>query len=292
LANQHFSNNLLTTIIVVSFCLLSQTGCRFPVESPQKVQKYFSDTNQEVTVYSIKGENKGPTLLIIAGIHGDESSCPMVADRYTNIKIKKGNLIVVPRLNLPAITAQRRNGLGGDMNRLFDMPERSQNNPDLKVVNLAKSLIKNADYVLNLHQGSGFYSPTWISHKRNPKRWGQCNVIDTPSFDLPNGEKLELENFAQRLARRINSKIKDENYHFLVNNTNTASENTIHKEQRKSLTYYALINQHKVALGLEVTKNCPYSQAVAFLTIAINSTIEETGIIPEEVPSETVGSKQ
>ncbi|MGZ3597608.1 MAG: M99 family carboxypeptidase catalytic domain-containing protein [Syntrophales bacterium] len=197
-----------------------------------------------MAVYVISGEEKGPTLLIIAGIHGDESGGYLTAERYADVKVKKGTLIIVPRLNLPAVVKGKRQGLSGDMNRLFHLPEDTYTTPDTKVVNLAKSLIKRADYVLNLHQGEGFYSPKWISHKRNPFRWGQCNVIDAPIFDLPNGDKLELASFAKKIASSSNSKINDQKYHFQVNNTNTAST---------------------------------VPQAIGFLTIAINSVIGEVG---------------
>jgi len=177
------------------------------------------------------------------------------------------------------------------MNRLFNQPENSKN-PDMKVVNLAKTLIKKADYVVNVHQGDGFYSPTWVDSKRNPSRWGQSNVIDTPNFDLPNGEKLELDKFAERVAQKTNVKIKDVKFHFQVNNTNTGSEDTAHKEQRKSLTYYTITKEHKVAIALEATKNCTPAQATSFLMTAINSVVEETGIIPEKYPSESQPSTE
>ncbi|MGZ3597982.1 MAG: hypothetical protein ACXWMS_10520, partial [Syntrophales bacterium] len=67
--------------------------------------------------------------------------------------------------------------------------------------------------------------------------------------------------------------------------TNTASSKSIHKEQRRSLTYYALYQQHKTSLALESTKSCTVSQAVGFLTIAINSVIGEVGIQAENLPS-------
>jgi hypothetical protein len=255
-------------------------------KQPVQIHRYFGGTNQAVPVYVISGKEKGPTLLIFAGIHGDESGGYLTAERYVDVKVKKGTLIVVPRLNLPAVSGGKRQGLGGDMNRLFHLPENSKSNPDSKVVDLAKSLIKNADYVLNLHQGEGFYSPKWISHKRNPYKWGQCNVIDAPIFDLPNGDKLELANLAKRIAARSNSRIANKQFHFQVNNTNTASDKSLHKEQRRSLTYYALYQQHKTTLALESTKNCTLPQAISFLTIAMNSVIMEVGILAETLPSE------
>ena len=255
-----------------------------PSKPYAQVQRFFCGTIQEVAVHFISGEEKGPALLIFAGIHGDEAGGYLTAERYANVKIKKGTLIIVPRLNLPAVLKGKRQGLSGDMNRLFHLPENSNSSPDSKVVDLAKSLIKNADYVLNLHQADGFYSPKWISPKRNPSKWGQCNVIDAPIFDQPNGDKLELANFAKGIASISNSKIKDKKFHFQVNNTNTASDKSLHKEQRRSLTYYALYNQHKPALGLESTKNCTLSQAVSFLTVVVNSVIEKVGIQAEKLP--------
>ena len=249
--------------------------------------KFFEQTSQEVTVHFISGKEKGPTLLIFGGIHGDEAAGYLTAERYVRIKIKKGNLIVVPCLNASAISKGKRQGLGGDMNRLFDLSgTMSQRNPDAKVVDLAKSLIQRADYVINLHQAYDFYAPRWISRQRNPSKWGQSNVIDTPVYHLHNGEKLEPGRFAQKVSRRSNSRIMDRNFHFLVNNTDTSGHKSRHKEQQGSLTYYALTKQHKVSLAVEATKNCSLPEAIAFLTIAVNSALEEAGIQPDPPPSE------
>jgi len=200
--------------------------------------------------------------------------------------VKKGNLIVVPRLNGTAIDTGKRCGLGGDMNRLFNLPQ-NHFNPDAKIVNLTKQLIGQSDYVLNLHQGYDFFNPRWISRKRNPSKWGQSNVIDTATFHLPDGQKLELGNYAKRVVHRANGKISDKNYHFMVNNTNTAVKRSRHREQMGSLTYYSLYKRQKIALGLEATKNCSLAEAIAYLTIAVNAAIEEAGIQAETLPSES-----
>ncbi len=252
-------------------------------------QAYFPATRQELTVHTIRGRDEGPTLLIIAGIHGDEAGGYLTAERYADVKLKRGNLIIVPRLNGPAVNAGKRRGLGGDMNRLFNLPAGSSN-PDAKVVNLAKQLIRQSDYVLNLHQGYDFYNPRWISHKRNPSKWGQSNVIDTATYDLPSGKKLELGHYAKRVVHRANSRIPDGDFHFTVNNTNTAVKRSRHREQRGSLTYYSLYHQQKIALGLEATKSCSLAEAISYLTIAVNAAIEEAGIQAEALPSESTQS--
>jgi hypothetical protein len=275
----------VATFLVLNFRFDGLTAeiCQAPPESQAKA--YFQETKQELTVHHVRGKEPGPTLLIIAGIHGDEAGGYLTAERYANLKLQKGNLIVVPRLNGAAVHARKRCGLGGDMNRLFNLsPDNS--NPDTKIVNLAKELIQQSDYVLNLHQGYDFYNPRWISRKRNPSKWGQSNVIDTATFHLPDGQKLELGNYAKRVVYRANRNIPDRHYHFLVNNTNTAGKQSRHQEQRGSLTYYSLYNQQKIALGLEATKNCSLTDAISYLTIAVNAAIEEAGIQAEALPSE------
>ncbi|MDD5775592.1 MAG: M99 family carboxypeptidase catalytic domain-containing protein, partial [Candidatus Omnitrophica bacterium] len=193
------------------------------------------------------------------------------------------------RLNAVAISRKKRQGLGGDMNRLFDLSEEmSRRNPDARVVEVAKTLIQQADYILNLHQGYDFYDPRWISRYRNPSRWGQSNVIDTPIYHLPNGDKLKPGCFVQAVCLRSNDRIKNRKYHFLVKDTDTGGSRSRHREQKGSLTYYALTKQHKIAFAVEATKNCPLPQAVGYLTAAINAAMEEAGIQSDAPPSEEV----
>jgi hypothetical protein len=280
--------SLLTVFLFLSIHQYPFAEKKAPLPAPAYQQKtYFPQTRQEVTVHFISGQGKGPTFLIFGGIHGDEAAGYLAAERFTRLKIRAGNLIVVPRLNAVAINNRKRQGLGGDMNRLFDLSEEmSRRNPDTKVVDLAKTLIQQADYVINLHQAYDFYAPKWISRQRNPSRWGQSNVIDTPIYHLPNGEKLEPGRFAQAVSRQSNDRIKNRSYYFLVNNSDTGGRKSRHVEQRGSLTYYALTKHHKIALAVEATKNCSLPEAIGFLTIAINAALEKAGIQSDEFPSE------
>jgi hypothetical protein len=250
-----------------------------------ETRAFFKGTDQEVEIYYHFGKEPGPTVLIFAGIHGDESGGYLTADRYVGLKLVKGSLIVVPRLNLYAILTGKRAGLsGGDMNRKF-YPFEEKRDVDDKVVDLAKSLMDRADIILNLHQGHGFYSPIWIDATRNPIRWGQCNVIDVSTFNLPDGRRLDLEYFGKEVAHKINSKMGDKRYSFHVNNTNTLHRNSLHQEQRRSLTCYALTWKHKMAFGIEATKNCSIPQAISFLTMAVNAMLERAGVVAETFPS-------
>lgn len=276
---------VLLSCLLIAFTFLPSPDNSGALSSSEKKSVYFQGTPQELAIYVLSGKEKGPTVLIVAGIHGDERSGYLAAERYRNIKVKRGTLILAPRLNAFAIAKGSRHGISGDMNRLFHLADNANATADSKVVNLIKSYIKQADYVLNLHQGSGFYYPRWISRKRNPLRWGQSNIIDAPTFDLPNGEKLELARFAGKVAAQSNKKIRDKEYYFHVNNTNTADDRSCHKEQRRSLTYYALYRAHKMALAIEATKNCSLPQAISYLTIAVNAVLDEVGMKTEGLPS-------
>lgn len=291
MANHRRIKNVVFSYVITFFLFLSFPPLLFAKEAvtaPAYQQKiYFPKTRQELTVHFISGLKKGPTLLVFGGIHGDEQAGYLTAERFAHTRIQNGSLILAPRLNAVAIKKRKRQGLGGDMNRLFDLPEKTRHrNPDSKVVDLAKSLIQRADYVINLHQAYDFYSHRWISRQRNPSKWGQSNVIDTPTYHLRNGDKLEPGLFAQKVSRRANERIKNRNYQFLVNNTDTSGQKTRHKEQQGSLTYYALTKQHKIALAIEATKNCSLPEAIAFLTIAVNAVLEEAGIQSDTFPSE------
>ncbi|OGP63537.1 MAG: hypothetical protein A2170_13385 [Deltaproteobacteria bacterium RBG_13_53_10] len=250
-----------------------------------KVETFFRGSDQEVEVYRLFGREEGPTVLIFAGIHGDESGGHLAADRYIGLRLEKGNLIIVPRLNLYAILTGKRTGLSGrDMNRKFHSSDENRD-PDDKVVSLAKSLMDEADVILNLHQGHGCYFPSWIDRNRNPVRWGQCKVIDISIFDLPDGRRLELERVAREVARKANATIEDKRYHFHVNNTDTLSQRSVHREQRQSLTFFALARKHKMAFGIEATKSCPLPQSISYLTMAVNAMLERTGIEAAAFPS-------
>jgi len=64
---------------------------------------YFQGTDYELRVYHIRGRLKSRAVLIIGGIQGDEPGGYLSADSYADIALKKGDLIIIPRANLPSI---------------------------------------------------------------------------------------------------------------------------------------------------------------------------------------------
>lgn len=219
-------------------------------------------------------------MLIIGGIQGNEPGGYLAADLYVDMSLKKGNLIMVPRANFYSIVRNQR-GVDGDMNRKFAGFSGEDN--DNKIVNVLKQLIAESDYLLNLHDGSGFYSEKWRSPLRNPRRYGQSIIADCDQYYAEKKDTiLYLGDLARKVCKTVNSQIDNRNFHFRFNNHRTNESDTIHAEQRKSATYYTLIHHEIPAFGIETSKSiASYKLRVKFQTMIINAFMKEFGIIPE-----------
>jgi len=240
---------------------------------------YFEGSDYELHIYRIYGKEPGKTMMMIGGIQGDEPGGFLSADHYADISLSKGNLIVVPRANFQSIVLNKRK-INEDMNRKFadDPPD----NYEKKVVEILKKLIAESDCLLNLHDGSGFYSEIWEGPDRNPKRFGQCIIADSERYTVAEtGRVLELGNMARIVAGEINRDIEDPGLHFHFNNHKTREDATIHKEQRKSATYYALYSCGIPAFGIETSKSLSTETKVRHHNLAINSFMKLFDIVPE-----------
>lgn len=244
---------------------------------------FLANTEHELHVYRVLGKEPGNTMMLIGGIQGDEPGGYLTADLYADITLLKGNLIVVPRANFYSILLNQRNGLTGDMNRKFDGGGEPVNNMEEEIVAILKHLIAESDCLLNLHEGSGYYAPQWVSDVENPMRFGQSIIYDMDTYNVP-GERrtIYLAELAQKVIDKVNRQIGTPRYHFKSNNHNTLSENSPHKEQRKSATYYALTKAHIPAFGVENSKLVKSLEAkIRLQKLVVNSFMEEFGIILE-----------
>jgi hypothetical protein len=243
---------------------------------------HFQGTESQLDVYFIKGRLPGPTLLIVGGIQGDEPGGYLAADLYAEVALKRGNLIVVPRANFFSIVNNTR-GANGDMNRKFAKGNKpADSDRDMRVVDLIKDLMNRSDFFLNLHDGSGFYSPVWESPERNPARYGQSIIADSEQYTARDGQVLELGRIARRVIEKVNAQIADPQHLFRFNNHRTIESDTRHKEQRLSATYYGLTKAGIAPFAIETSKNIPdYHTRVMYQTMVINAFMDEFGIIRE-----------
>ncbi len=264
----------IVACLVVVLLLMPNMAC-----AKRTHEIFFQGTDCELHVYRIYGKEPGKTLLLIGGIQGNEPGGFLSADLYADMALAKGNLIVVPRANFYSILLNRRQ-VNEDMNRKFG--QSSEENYEAKIVATLKRLISESNCLLNLHDGSGFFSERWESPTRNPKRYGQSIIADCETFTVSEtGETLYLGDMARRVIEQINLHIKEPGYQFHFNNHRTKDPDTIHPEQRKSATYYALFQCGIPGFGIETSKSLPLETKVRHHNVAINAFMELLGIVPE-----------
>ncbi|GAA7090272.1 DL-carboxypeptidase Csd4 [Helicobacter pylori] len=221
---------------------------------------------------NVEDRDKAPHLLLLAGIQGDEPGGFNATNLFLmHYSVLKGLVEVVPVLNKPSMLRNHR-GLYGDMNRKFAALDK--NDPEYPTIQEIKSLIAkpNIDAVLHLHDGGGYYRPIYIDAMLNPKRWGNCFIIDQ---DEVKGAKFpNLLAFANNTIESINAHLLHpiEEYH--LKNTRTAQGDT---EMQKALTFYA-INQKKSAFANEASKELPLASRVFYHLQAIEGLLNQLNI--------------
>jgi hypothetical protein len=256
----------LLLIWIIQLCLLL-----LPSQALSKKEHlvYFPNTAYELNIYKIFGKHPGKTLMLIGGIQGNEPGGFLSADLYADMSLEKGNLIVVPRANFYSIILNQR-GPHGDMNRKFTRENNSVS-------------ISQSHYLLNLHDGAGYYHPQYINKWRNPMRFGQSIIADCEGYRVPGTDRIiKLGEIAQDVINEVNPNIKNELYKFHFMNTRTSEKDSSHTEQRKSATYYALTKHHIPAFGVETSKFLPsIDLKVRYHNLVINEFMKRFGIIPQ-----------
>ena len=156
-------------------------------------------TEWETPYYILESGIPGPALLVTGGVHGDEPAGYRAADEIRHWPLKRGRLIVVPRVNTPGLKIGTR-WLPGEAEATRNA---NRNFPMTGAPNAAVSLIVRAlwefiqaqrpDWVVDLHEGSDFYIV-------NPKSVGSSIVF----FDTP-----EMNALAQKIQKDVNATITD-----------------------------------------------------------------------------------
>ena len=266
---------------LVGAMILTWAAFPSPAFSKREHLVYFPNTAYELNIYKIKGKKPGKTLMLIGGIQGNEPGGFLSADLYADMRLEKGNLVVVPRANFYSIITNQR-GPNGDLNRKFNLEDNASTVED-QIVSILKKLINDSDYLLNLHDGAGYYHPTYIDKWRNPTLFGQSIVADCEEYRIPGSTKsIKLGEMARKILKEVNPHINGDLYKFHFMDTRTDAEDSPHREQRGSATYYALTKHHIPAFGVETSKFLPsIDLKVLYHNMVINAFMKHFGIIPE-----------
>lgn len=133
----------------------------------------------------------GPTLVISAGVHGDEYEGQIAA---ANLACElepadiRGRLIVLPMVNFPAAQAGLRVSPldGGNLNRLY--PGDPKGTPSEMIAHFHEEVILPlADYAVDLHSGGSslIYPPTVLRGPAHSPEEEVALAMLTQAFDLP-----------------------------------------------------------------------------------------------------------
>jgi len=187
-----------------------------------EIDRLPTGTAIEIPIYVFNGIEEGPTILLQAGLHGDEVNGielvrKMLAKNYFNIK--RGCLIVVPLLNVFGFLHFSRDVHGKDVNRSF---------PGSKTGSLAsriayflmREIVNNINFGIDIHTGANqrsnypqirytpdskegkkladiFNAPYQFASKLIPKSFRkEAHKHNIPIIVYEGGEALRLDKFA------------------------------------------------------------------------------------------------
>lgn len=122
-----------------------------------KVSESYLSASIQIPVTVIRGQRPGPTVFVMAAIHGDEiNGADMVRRLIFDMNHQKlaGTLIAVPVVNIPGFLSESRYlPYHRDLNRFF--PGRSKgNNADRMAHTIFEEIVKKCDFGIDLHTAS------------------------------------------------------------------------------------------------------------------------------------------
>jgi predicted deacylase len=117
-----------------------------------------------LTLLVVKGNKKGPILVVSGGVHGDEYEGPLtIIKLYHELKIENinGTFVGLVVANVPAFEAASRCSPIDGLNLARIFPGKSNGSVTEKIAFwMGDSLIKNSDYYIDLHSsGSDMEMP-------------------------------------------------------------------------------------------------------------------------------------
>ncbi|MBW2455648.1 MAG: succinylglutamate desuccinylase/aspartoacylase family protein [Deltaproteobacteria bacterium] len=116
-------------------------------------------TRFETSWRLIDSGQSGPTVMVVAGIHGNELAPPEAAQQLRSEPLATGRMLIVPEASRPAIAAKSRyapRSLYPNLNRNFPTRQRSEPRGIMAPALWDRTRGLRPDWVLDLHEGWGF----------------------------------------------------------------------------------------------------------------------------------------
>jgi uncharacterized protein len=237
-----FNNN--TKIVMQIFVLITLLILLYMIYK-------ICDSDKSLDYYIYSGDNtsntSGPVIAIIGGTHGNEPIGSIIIRdlikklNNKDIVLNRGKLILIPDVNYCALKLGIRYiPVIGDLNRKY--PKNIKNNySSCPITHKIINLIKDADFILDFHEGWGF-------HKINNMSMGSSiTPTDTQlSNDLSELMYDNLNNDINEYNKKFTIFVNDNRY--ITNPIRYSKINDI----KGSLRYYANIMKKNYVL-IEIT---------------------------------------
>tara|TARA_R110001632_G_scaffold116951_2_gene228763 strand:- start:9015 stop:9965 length:951 start_codon:yes stop_codon:yes gene_type:complete len=143
-----------------------------------EVAKLHTRTTVKVPVIIERSKNPGPVVLLLAGIHGDETNGVGIIREIIDLKINKplnGTIICIPVFNIFGYLIHTREFPDGrDLNRMFPGSPNGSLASQF-AYQFTKEIAPFVDYVIDFHTGGG---------KRDNIAQIRCNKDDVKALEL------------------------------------------------------------------------------------------------------------
>ena len=146
--------------------------------------------NWRLPLLSVIGAEDGPTLLVLAGVHGDEyEGIAAIPQVYSTIESQdlRGRLVMVLVCNIPAYEAAKRSSPIDGLNLARVFPGDIAGTITRQIAAcLYQKLLTHADFLIDLHTGGIAYElPTLIGYVHDKGELGQASLEAAATFGAP-----------------------------------------------------------------------------------------------------------
>ena len=184
---------LLHTLFLVLHCACALQVSTLPISA--------DSPNWQTEVVVVDTEIDGPTVMLVAGMHGNEPAPPLAAKQIAGWEITKGRLVIIPRANVLALAINKRHTpdvdkARSDLNRQFPADDV----PQTELANAIWSTVEKyqPSLLIDMHEGYDF-------HKINSDSVGSSVIPDKTEH---------TRELAKSMLKTVNTSISDEQKKF------------------------------------------------------------------------------
>ncbi|MCY4538283.1 MAG: M14 family metallopeptidase [Chloroflexi bacterium] len=141
-------------------------------------------------ILSVAGASDGPTLLVLAGVHGDEYEGIVAIPRLFEVIQPgdlRGRLLMLPVCNVPAYEGARRSSPVDGLNLARVFPGQRDGSITEQIAYwICDRLLRQADFMIDLHTGGIAYElPLLTGYVHDEGAYGQASLGLARAFGAP-----------------------------------------------------------------------------------------------------------